>query len=184
MNLITRLLDSLSAAAFKTDGKGRTLYFPNGALGSGYVVPDEATLGTIKSKLRWFYGALFLSIGVGMPILNHVASTLELWPAVAIYAGTFVCLMAGAYLVTSLASSGLERSEERLHFAEAVRAQAKTLPRWATLAMMGMWSLGLIVSIAMLVQSGAPRETLAAVTTLVSSVALLAMTIMIHRARA
>lgn len=184
MNLITRLLDSMSAAAFKTDGKGRTLFFPNGVMGGGYVVPGEAALGAIKSKLRWFYGALLLCIGVGMPILNKVTSSLALWPAIATYAGVLAVLMAGAYLVTTLAASGLERTEERMRFSEAVNTQAKTLPRWATLTMMGFWSLGLIAGIAMLAQGGDLRDMLAAVFTLVSSVALLAMSIIIHRARA
>jgi hypothetical protein len=184
MTLITRLLDSLSAAAFKEDETGRMLYFPNGAMGSGYVVPDDAALGAIKSRLRWFYGALFISIGVGMPFLNNVVSKLELWPAVAIYAGAATLLMLCAYLVTVSASSGLQKSDERLRFTEAVSTQAKNLPRWATLTMMGMWSLGLVAAVAMLVEGGQLRETLVAAFALVSSMALLALTIVIHRARA
>ena len=43
--------DTLSAGSFKKDSLGKTLFFPWGIMGAGYIVEGEEAVDTIRSSI-------------------------------------------------------------------------------------------------------------------------------------
>src|SRR3954470_22575522 len=83
--------DGLANSAFKKDGQGRDLFFPNGILGKGRILPDAETAAKLRHKVVQFY-KLFMFGGLpaivvlvnvpgGIPILAvvGVVATIGTW---------------------------------------------------------------------------------------------------------
>ncbi len=59
--------DGLAASSFKKDSSGKTLYYPFGIFGRGYVIPNDKKEKSIRSSLKRFYViALPILIGTGI----------------------------------------------------------------------------------------------------------------------
>ena len=59
--------DGLVASGFKKDNSGRTLFYPFGLFGQGYVIPNEKKEKSIRSSLKRFYMiSLPVLIGIGI----------------------------------------------------------------------------------------------------------------------
>ncbi|MGQ0673571.1 MAG: hypothetical protein ACT4N2_11950 [Hyphomicrobium sp.] len=183
MNAIVKLLDGISAGCFRTDAAGRVLYYPNGAVGSGYVVPDDAALASIKGKLRWYFAIIFLSIGLLVPFAMDLFRGMEVAPAIASASGTLVLLTVLASLGAYSLASGLEKSDEKLSVGEAFRTQARSLPRWFAIFQVVIWSLGMVGAAMLLRDAATTFESVHAVIVGLISAALLALSIWSLRLR-
>ena len=128
------LTDAFVGVLFKQDERGRTLFFPNGVLGRGYIVPDAETEARLRKTMTWLqFGAVGIGIG-GMLMAQAFAGPLSGWPA-GMWAGfgavTLVLMVlmrvAVKRLVTGL-RPGPDKS--RLSLTEFYARQAVALPRW------------------------------------------------------
>jgi hypothetical protein len=54
--------DGLTAAAFKKDRSGNTVFYPWGVFGRGRILPDEQKVAEVRLFLRRYYQAIFLLI--------------------------------------------------------------------------------------------------------------------------
>jgi hypothetical protein len=111
-------LDALCEAAFVCRPDAGVLFFPWGALGPGYRVPDAARAARLRRALRALVGAGLLAVPAAA-LLAAASGRLmpALWLAGATSAAGCLCL--------ALLPRGLERSAERLRPAEA-RARIAT----------------------------------------------------------
>jgi hypothetical protein len=139
----------LTAALFKRDDAGRTVVFPNGAVGRGYYVPDAATEQKLRRKLMWAIVAAGLLGGIGMQIMLIFYGQVYEWSmepwviAAATLAGYGI-----AYRVMAKSLiRGMEPAEQRMGAVEALKVQAEAMPRWylwfmAVVAVLTMGGLG------------------------------------------
>ena len=73
------LKEMLTAALLKRDDEGRTIAYPNGAAGCGYIVSDAATEQKLRTTLlRMIVGAGIYG-GVGMQILTTLYGDVPEW---------------------------------------------------------------------------------------------------------
>lgn len=105
--------DGLTASAFKTDASGRTVYFPWGRFGSGYVVTDDERRDGIRRSVRNTVVVSFFAIIVVQAIVGFVGN-LVLLPAYYVW----------YYFATKKRVHGLERSSEKLTLRESYRNSA------------------------------------------------------------
>jgi len=122
----------LTAAMFKRDEAGRTLMYPNGGMGRGYVVPDAATEQRMRSALMWLVIGAGLFGGIGMQVMIIVYGQASEWTAEpwAVAFAALVGLCAGHRLVVRMLTRRLRVAQERMGVAEAMRRQAEAMPRW------------------------------------------------------
>ena len=53
---------------FKTDDDGNALFFPNGVMGKGYIIPSEEKKEKLrKLQKRFIYGSMII-LGIGYPV--------------------------------------------------------------------------------------------------------------------
>ena len=69
----------LTAAMFKTDDAGRTVVYPNGAMGRGYIVPDPATEQRMRRVMQWAIIGSGLIGGVGTQVMRMVYGQVFEW---------------------------------------------------------------------------------------------------------
>ena len=119
---------------FKRDEHGRSVFFPNGALGGGFIVPDPVTERRIRdSMMRLQVGAAVFSSVVMTAVQWAIGGMAdwraEVWFGFAIGMTAFSLLMrfAGMRLVKGLAPAS---RAVRLGVGEFYRGQAAALPRW------------------------------------------------------
>ena len=62
----------LTAALFKRDEQGRTVMYPNGVIGRGYVVPDAATEHKMRRTLMWLVLGSGLFGGIGIQVMMFI----------------------------------------------------------------------------------------------------------------
>jgi hypothetical protein len=118
----TGLLDALCEGAFVRAPDGRRLFFPWGAAGRGYAVPDEARYRRLRREMRRLVG-----IGLaGVPIVAMLGRELLGLASVAAIGVLLAAL--GALRVASLAR-GLAPSRERITRAESNARVARALRR-------------------------------------------------------
>ena len=124
--------EMLTAALFKRDDAGRTIMYPNGAAGRGYIVPDAATEQKLRTTLLWMIVAAGLYGGVGMQILTTLYGDVPAWTAQAWgTAGTALAAFAIGYrAVLRWLTRGMAPAEQRMGLMEAYRRQADAAPRW------------------------------------------------------
>jgi hypothetical protein len=126
------LKEMLTAALFKRDAAGRTIIYPNGATGRGYIVPDAATEQKLRTTLLWMIVAAGLYGGIGMQVLTLLHGDVPAWTAQAwgIAAAALAAFAIGYRAVVSRLTRGLAPAAQRLGLVEAYRRQADAAPRW------------------------------------------------------
>jgi hypothetical protein len=145
----------LTAALFKRDDAGRTIVYPSGAMGSGYIVPDADTEQKMRRKLMWAILCAGASGGSFMAIMMPIYSQVYDWTA-APWITTAVFLVA-THLVHRAAvkrlASGLTPIAERMGMIEALERQAEALPRWYLWFMLIAAPLYVVGSVAWMIVS-------------------------------
>jgi hypothetical protein len=169
MNALIRLLDGISAANIKTEPSGRTLYFPYGVLGHGYIVPGANALDRLRGALRWYLGLTIGGAGLAAPFVVSVLSRMDALAA----ALTAILLLSGLAIIgfgiSKMLSHGMEPTKETLKLSEAVEAQARNIPRWFWPAQVVLWSLCIVGGAIMLSEAVSTAELVkAAIMTLLS----------------
>jgi hypothetical protein len=134
------LLDMLSAPLFKSDETGRTVMFPNGAMGRGYLMPDAAMEARMRKVLAWLMlGAIFAAVTVSM-VMHVMFGNADQWTSQAwgVSGAGLAAVLIAYQLVKSRLVRGLEPSTTRMTIAEAYARQAAAMPRWC------LWSLAIV----------------------------------------
>jgi hypothetical protein len=126
------LKEMLTAALFKRDDAGRTIIYPNGATGAGYVVPDTATEQKLRKTLFWMIVAAGLFGGVGMQVLTTLYGDVPQWTAQAwgIAAAALAAFAIGYRALVRRLTRGMAPAEQRMGIVEAYKRQADAAPRW------------------------------------------------------
>ena len=124
--------DTLAENSFKQGLDGELIFYPNGAMGKGVVVPDEETRIKLHNFQKRTYKLVFFAvlpyssiIGLGNPFSLTAFSPIILLVLYILYQ---------QYSLTR----GLKKHELRLGFGEAAQRGAKTLPNWY------YWSFGIL----------------------------------------
>ena len=118
------LLDALCEGSFVRARDGRMLFFPWGAAGRGYAIPDDARYRRLRRELRRLLGQglvalpIVAALGIERVGLAPVAAT-----------GVLLALL-GALRVASLAR-GLAPTDERITRAESNARVLRALRRRA-----------------------------------------------------
>jgi hypothetical protein len=135
----------LTAALFKRDEAGRTVMFPNGAMGRGYIVPDTATERRMRRTIMWLIIGAGLLGGLGMQVMFLVYGQAHLWGtepwAIAIAALVPIAIL--YRVVVRGITRDMTPVEQRMGMVEGLKRQAEAMPRWYLIFM-------IIVSVAML----------------------------------
>ncbi len=124
--------DSLVENSFKQGPNGETIFYPNGAIGKGVLVPDEETRIKLHDSHKWmyklaFFGVVPYSIVMG---LGGLTFSIGLIPPL-------ILVIYFLYKQHTLIR-GLKKHELRLGLGEALQRGAKTLPDWY------YWSFGIL----------------------------------------
>jgi hypothetical protein len=120
-------LDSFADPLFKTDAEGRIVFFPNGKLGRGRIVPDAATALKLHNTVKYATPLL---------ILVAVAAVIGLGTLVGIAVAVVIGLLYQLYLRSRV--SGLPYSDVALTFGEVRQRQADALGLgWLTVLAIG-----------------------------------------------
>ncbi len=122
--------DTIAEATFKMGPNGETIFYPNGAIGKGRVVPDDETRRRLHRQQKNLYKlALFTGVPYGMILGNLGIFTLtSLSP---------MLLLVIYFLYKQQAMvRGLEKHSLRLGFKEAAHKGLQALPNWY------FWMLG------------------------------------------
>jgi hypothetical protein len=188
-------LDSISAGNFKVED-GRTIYFPYGRRGQGYVMPSREIEEAIRARLRRFNAGLLFAIVLVVVAINLLKILLKLvfdievanwvWflatPAGVLLA--FSAVLSMHRRITADAVSGLEVSGARWSMGESLVRQAGATPRWqawlqvAGFAAMSLGGAWLVFAAS---TSGETMLTLGGLGTLAISLPMLAVSIYILR---
>jgi hypothetical protein len=109
-------LDSFADPLFKTDAEGRTVFFPNGKLARGRIVPDAATAEDLRKTVKY---------GTPVLIVVAVAAVIGIGTLVGIGVAIVLGLLFQLYLRWRV--SGLPVSDASLTFGEVRQRQADAL---------------------------------------------------------
>ena len=128
-------LDALTANSFKKDASGKTVFYPWGVLGKGYILPDQETENKTRAFIiRYYMVCLISPLLLPVPIVLYADTG---W----IYILVFASLLAWYYLGSRALIARCSVSDRKLTLNEAFLAGPTKLLNRKTL-----WSL-LIVSI-------------------------------------
>jgi FtsH-binding integral membrane protein len=122
----------LTAALFQRDEDGRTVMFPNGVMGRGYVVPDAATEQKMRRALMWLQVCSGLFGGIGVEIMMVLFGHLKSWPPMiwAIALASLVVLVTGQRAAVKRLTRDMTPASQRLRVVESLKRQAEAMPRW------------------------------------------------------
>jgi hypothetical protein len=122
----------LLAPLFKRDGAGRTVMYPNGAMGRGYVVPDAPTEQKMRRTLMWLIVGSGLFGGIGMQAMLIFYGQVYMWTAEAwtIGVAALVAFGVGYRVVVKSLARGMMPAEQRMGMVEALKRQSEAMPRW------------------------------------------------------
>ncbi len=121
-------LDKLSSGYFQTGRDGRTLFYPWGALGRGYVVASEKDEARLRRQINIYMGVM-----LGLLLALGMANRYAMAGVVAVLTVVFYYVWSRYYL-----TRGLQPTDERMRLREAMTAQAMSYS-WAAL-----WALELL----------------------------------------
>ena len=130
LDALNQVIDSISAAAFKTLDNGQTAYFPHGVFGGGYILPDEAAVGRVRQSLRHMWYAMLGVCAFSGPIATGVFKFFSPGHASTVCAAFLVAIALVTYAVMARAASGFERTDAKLTVRDAYATQIKATPRW------------------------------------------------------
>ncbi len=108
-------LDGLTDAFFKRNADGESLFYPNGVLGKGYVLPDEAKRDEVRRFVRHYYIVTFGS----MIVIGAFAEPIYYFPL-------FPFFLVGYYWKITQLVSGLPKTSERLSVKETYANSARS----------------------------------------------------------
>ena len=122
----------LVAPLFKSDGAGRTVMYPNGAMGRGYVVPDAETEQRMRRTLLWLIIGAGLFGGLGMQVMTLFYGQFYTWTAEpwTISIAALVAFGIAYRLVAKALTRGMTPAELRMGMVEALKRQSEAMPRW------------------------------------------------------
>lgn len=122
----------LTAAIFKTDDAGRTVMYPNGAMGRGFILPDAATDQKMRRRFLWLMVGSGLFGGIGMQVMLMAYGQVYEWTTEpwAIAVGSIVVFGIAYHIAAKLFTRGMMPSDQRMGTVEALRRQAEAMPRW------------------------------------------------------
>lgn len=106
--------NALASGIIKKDLQNRSVYYPWGVLGKGYVIPTEAKETDIKNLVIRFYQIMFALI------IFH-AFTKLLWFSLPLFLASAIWFLYGSYRFTQ----PLEISQEKLTLKEAYTNSGK-----------------------------------------------------------
>ena len=110
--------DGLVASGFKKDNSGRTLYYPFGTFGRGYVILDDNKEKRIRSSLKRFYFiSLPILIGTGM-IFGWLYAIFLLIP-----------VLLWAILLPKLLVKGLQPCSTKMKVSDSIESSAEAHSR-------------------------------------------------------
>jgi hypothetical protein len=127
------IIDGVVRALFKTSQDGKLLFFPWGALGRGYVLPDIKMKQEIEGFVKKFYILLFSAFliypigktAIGLITLNpHYGQFFVISVMVVIY----FLLMGWYYIKIKSYTDGLEPTTEKLQIKESYQTHHLVLP--------------------------------------------------------
>ncbi|KAB2920466.1 MAG: hypothetical protein F9K29_01095 [Hyphomicrobiaceae bacterium] len=126
------LQDALTAPLFKRENDGRTIVFPMGVWGGGYVLPDDATEERMRRILMWLMVSSGLIGGIGSQVLARLFGSPASWDLVAwaVAAGALAVVGIGYWLLAARLVRGLAPTSDRLSLVEALKKQAEAMPGW------------------------------------------------------
>lgn len=127
----------LSDRLFKVDETGRTLFYPWGSLGKGYIVNDKKTEARIRNFIAYYYAFSFISIAAFFITGFIKYSFIFLLPV-------FIIWQIG----TKLFTKSLEATEIRLTFSESMKKVARGRSRVTLLLTAVLSSILVILSVA------------------------------------
>lgn len=117
-----RVLDALCEGSFVPGRDGRARFFPWGAVGPGYAIPDEASHRRLRRETR-----RLLALGIfGVPAIAALGAASGGWERIA--AIGIAGALLGALRLARL-TRGLERVPERITRAESNARVARALRR-------------------------------------------------------
>jgi hypothetical protein len=124
--------NTLTAALFKRDDAGRTIVYPSGAMGRGYIVPDRDTEQRMRRKLLWAILGAGASGGVFAAIMMVFYGQVFEWTTEAwiITAAFMVAIHFLHRAAVNTLAFGMIPIAKRLGVVEALKRQAEALPRW------------------------------------------------------
>jgi hypothetical protein len=130
----------LTAPLFKSDSAGRTLMYPNGALGRGYVVPDAPTEQKMRRTLMWLIISSGLFGGIGMQAMLVFYGQIYMWSAEPwmICVAAFVVFGVAYRMMANSLARGMMPTEQRMGMVEALKRQSEAMPRWY------LWSIAVV----------------------------------------
>jgi hypothetical protein len=122
----------LTAALFRRDQEGRTVMYPNGAMGRGYLVPDAATEQKMRRTLMWLVIGSGVFAVVGMQVMTIFFGPVHLWTVQSwvIAMAALVALAVGYRALMRALVQGLTPVGQRMGMLEALKRQAEAMPRW------------------------------------------------------
>lgn len=122
----------LTAALFKRDEVGRTVMYPNGAMGRGYLVPDAATEERMRRTLLWLVLGAGLTGGVGAQVMTTVFGQMHTWAVQpwAIAAAALAAFGIAYRVLMRRLTRDMTPVEQRMGLREALRRQAEAMPSW------------------------------------------------------
>lgn len=120
--------DGITDAVFKTAEDGTSLFYPNGVLGKGYILPDAAKKQEIRKKLKVFYIIFLPTIILINPLFCWFVFSNQVpwWAALLIF---LVYLCGGTsitYFIMHRWVKGLMPAAEKLTLAEAYKNSARS----------------------------------------------------------
>ena len=128
------LTEFFAGVLFKRDEHGRSVFFPNGALGGGFIVPDTATERRLRDSMMRLQVSAAVISSVAMTVVQGTIGGMAEWRAevwfgfvVGMTAFSLLMRFAGMRLVKGLAPAS---RAARLGVREFYRGQAAALPRW------------------------------------------------------
>jgi hypothetical protein len=115
MERIMGYFDGLVDGLFKTDEAGTRLFYPNGIIGRGYILPDEPTKAKVRKSLkRWYM--------IGLPLIIGVQASFGWEPNVFFVAPILISLY---YILIRKHLKGLSLTEKKFSYSESIRNSTK-----------------------------------------------------------
>ena len=146
--------DGLVASSFRKDSSGRTLYYPFGIFGRGYVIPNDEKEKSIRSSLKRFnIIALPILIGTGI-FLGWLYAILLLIP-----------VLLWAILLPKSLVKGLQPCATKIKVSDSIDSSARAHSK----GMLWFLSLtsGLLTLVGLFVLISVPDKSILALSTIV-----------------
>lgn len=137
--------ESITESNFKEGPSGEILFYPQGILSRGRIVPDEEARLRLFNFQKGMYQALLL---IALPYLWIMGALQKLE---SVYIIPAIVLMLYLFIKQYLLVKDLKTHKVRLGFMEVVEKNSKTFPNWLLMGAVVISILGLAALIALLI---------------------------------